>query len=397
MGRLWLISLCVLAAVPCADCAADPPEDALPLFDSSPAPATCCDSEGPTGSRVSFYADYLYWWLQRLQAPPLLTAGPPGSQAILGGPGTTLLRGGNRISSRHQNRYVGIRFGGEYWFDQCRTWGIEGDAFFLERDSTHLTVAPGNVPVLALPFVGPQGNAQSFVVSGLNPVFGPLSGGTTVYSRMELFGQQVNGMYNLARSSWGAWDLLGGVRFLQLRERLDLTSTARLQPVGITLLGVEDHFQTFDKFYGGQFGTRGRLTFGRLSVEARATVALGGDDEEIRNKGQTILQTPLSRLVIPHGLFVLPSNTGSFSRVAFGVVSEARLTVAYQLAKHVKLRAGYTLITWNGPVRPGDQVSPLNLGQLAPGGPHGPLLPQPSFKQDFFWAQGLSTGLEFCW
>jgi hypothetical protein len=126
-------------------------------------------------------------------------------------------------------------------------------------------------------------------------------------------------------------------------------------------------------------------------------VALGADDELIRNKGQMILQTPQERLVLPHGLFVLPSNSGSFSRVAFGVVTETRLTVAYQLARHVKLRAGYSVLTWDGPVRPGDQVGPLNLSQVSPGGVRGPFLPQPSFKQDLFWAQGLNTGIEFCW
>jgi hypothetical protein len=396
MRRLWLVPLACLAAAPCTGRADDLPEGLPPLFAISPTPPLGFSPPEQCGERLSLYADYLYWWLRRLRTPPLLTAGPPGSEAILGEPGTQLLRGGDRITSRH-DRYVGVRFGAAYWLDPCRTWGIEGDAFFLERDSTHLTVPPGVVPVLALPFTGPQGTPSSFVISGFNPALGNLSGGTTVYSRMELFGQQANGVCNLVRSSWGEWDLLGGVRFLQLRERLDLTSTARVLPAATTLLGLEDHFQTFDKFYGGQLGTKGKLIFGRLSLEARATVALGADDEDVRNKGQSILQTPQRKLVLPHGLFVLPSNTGSFSRVAFGVVTEARLTVAYELARHVRLRAGYSVLTWDGPVRPGDQVGPLNLSQVVPGGLRGPLLPLPRFKQDLFWAQGLNTGIEFCW
>lgn len=384
-----LVLLALLTAVPCAVRADEPPADPSPLFGAP-------DAE-ETGERLTLSADYLNWWLRRLRTPPLLTAGPAGSAAIPGAPGTELLRGGDRITSRHNNRYVGVRFGAAYWFDPCRTWGVDADAFFLERDSTHLTVAPGAVPVLALPFVGPQGNNNSSVVSGLNPVFGDLSGGTTVYSRMELFGQQANGVLNLGRSSWAEWDLLAGTRFLQLRERLDLTSTSRMLPMATMLLGLEDHFQTFDKFYGGQLGTKARVFFGRLSLEGRATVALGADDEQIRNKGQAIFQTPQVRLVQPHGLFVLPSNSGSFSRVAFGVVTEERLTVAYKLTPHVRLRVGYNLLTWNGPVRPGDQVSPLNLSQLSPGGLRGPLLPLPSFKQDLFWAHGVNSGLEFCW
>src|SRR5262249_30457359 len=278
-----------------------------------------------------------------------------------------------------------------------RTWGIEADAFFLERDSTNRTFRPGEVPVLAIPFIGADGRNHSFVVNGFNPEFGTLSGGTNVYSRMEFFGQEANVRYNLARSPGGEWDVFAGARFLQLRERLDLTSSARVLPERSTLIGLEDHFQTFDKFYGGQLGTSGRVRFGRVSLEGRAALALGGDDQLIRNKGQRIFHTPQQRQVQPYGLFVLPSNRGEFSRVAFDVVTELRLNVVYELTQHINLRAGYTLLTWDGPVRPGDQVRPINRSQVRPGGLQGPLQPLPNFKEDFFWAQGLNAGVELSW
>ena len=50
--------------------------------------------------------------------------------------------------------------------------------------------------------------------------------------------------------------LLGG-RFLQMRERLDLTGTSKVLPVESTLYGVTDQFNTFDKFYGAQVGLLG--------------------------------------------------------------------------------------------------------------------------------------------
>jgi hypothetical protein len=388
MRSLSVASLAFLLFVPCVARADDPFPDTESLFADPTDEASC--------NRLSLRADYLYWWLRRLRTPPLLTAGPEGSAALLGDPQTIILRGGDRITSRH-DRYIGIRTGADYWLDAERTWALEADAFFMERDSTHFTVHPGDVPVLAIPFVGAQGRNNSFVVSGFNPQFGDLSGGTTVYSRMELFGQEANVRYNLARCAGSEWNLFAGARFLQLRERLDLTSSARVLPEGSTLIGLEDHFQTFDKFYGGQLGGSGTLRFGRLALEGRAAVALGADDEEIRNKGQSIFHTPQQRQVQPYGLFVLPSNRGEFSRVSFDVVTEVRLNAVFELTQHVNLRAGYSLLTWDGPVRPGDQVLPINRSQVRPAGLQGPLQPLPNFKEDVFWAHGLNAGIELSW
>ena len=107
--------------------------------------------------------------------------------------------------------------------------------------------------------------------------------------------------------------------------------------------------------------------------------------------------TPQQRQVQPYGLFVLPSNRGEFSRVSFDVVTELRLNVVFELTRHVKLRSGYSFLTWDGPVRPGDQVLPINLSQVSPGGLRGPLQPLPNFKEDFFWAHGLNAGVELSW
>ena len=167
------------------------------------------------------------------------------------------------------------------------------------------------MPVLALPFVGPQGNNNSYVVSGLNPVFGNLSGGTTVYSRMELFGQQANGVLNLGRSTWAEWDLLAGTRFLQLHKRLDLTSTSRVLPASTTLLGLEDHFQTFDKFYGGQLGTKAQRLLRPLLAGGTGNGGPGGRRRGNTQQGTDDFPDAAVHLVQPHGLFVLPSNSGS--------------------------------------------------------------------------------------
>ena len=348
--------------------------------------------------RFHLHVDYLYWWLNRLETPPLLTSGPTGSSAIIGEPGTTILRGGDRITSRH-DRYIGVRGGFDYWFGSRpdRVWGFELDAFFMERDSTHFTVRQGQVPVLALPYIDEFGQNQSFVVSGSNPEVGSLLGSTRVYSRMEFFGQEGNVLFNLARSPVRQWNLFAGFRALQLRERLDLTSSASILPAMDTVIGLEDHFQTFNKFYGGQVGASGTIRAGRWSFEGRAAVALGANDVTLRNKGEFIYNTPQARVTSPYGLFVLPSNRGDFEHVSFDVVTEVRLKIACAVTRWLNLQVGYNFLTWAGPVRPGDQVVPINRTQVQAGGLQGTLQPLPQFTEDFFWAHGLNAGLEVRW
>lgn len=351
---------------------------------------------GDEPDRFHFQVDYLYWWLNRLQTPPLLTSGPTGSSGILGEPGTTVLRGGDRITSRH-DRYIGVRGAVDWWFGPERLWGLELDAFFLERDSTHYTVRHGAVPVLAIPYIDERGQNNSFVVSGNNREYGSLYGSTRVYSRMELFGQEGNFLLNFARTPDSQWNLFAGMRALQLRERLDLTSSASILPEMDTVIGLEDHFQTFNKFYGGQVGASGTLRAGRWFLEGRGAIALGLNDQQIRNKGQFIYHTPQARTAVANGLFVLPSNSGTFDNVSFDVVTEVRLKVGCELTRWLNVQVGYSLLTWAGPVRPGDQVVPINRTQVQAGGLQGALQPQPQFKEDFFWAHGFNTGIEVRW
>lgn len=332
--------------------------------------------------------EYLYWYLRKLDVPPILTAGPTGSTASLNEPGTTILRGGDRIESRH-DRYIGIRAQADWWFGDCNNVGVEADVFFLERDSTHFTVRHGQVPVLAIPFTdSAMGNQTSFVVNGFNPEFGNLFGGTRIYSRMELFGQEGNFLLNLMRDEEIHLDLILGTRFLQMRERLDLTSNARILPDQTTVIGLEDHIQTFDKFFGGQVGAKGQWKRGRWTLEGKAAVALGGNDQLIRNKGFTTVHSPESRQVTDVGLFVQPSNRGTFDRWSFDVVTELRANVGFDVSRHLRVITGYSLLTWNGLVRPGNQIQPTSRA----GG-----TPRPNFQEDFFWAQGGNVGLEVRW
>lgn len=346
--------------------------------------------------RVELHCDYLYWYLRRLPVPPVLAKAPAGASGRIGDPGTEVLRGG-RLTSRH-DRYIGVRPEIDWWLDDEHTVGVQVNAFFLERDSTHFTVRQNTVPTLAVPYIDARdGSQQARIIAGHSPSEGDLSGGTRIYSRMELFGQEGNALFDLARGDGYRVHWLVGGRFLQFRERLDLTSSSTVLPEQSTLLGLEDHFSTFNKFYGIQTGVAGEYRWGRWFIDGKASLALGVDEQRIRLKGESIRHVPGNRQSQPYGLFILPSNRGTQRRAEFDLVSEWRVNAGYELTCWLRVHAGYSLLTWNNPIRPGDLVEPINLTQVQPGGLVGPLRPEVPDKSDFFWAHGANVGLEIRW
>ena len=62
-------------------------------------------------------------------------------------------------------------------------------------------------------------------------------------------------------------------------------------PAGSNVV-VVDQFGTRNQFYGGQLGTIGTWKRGRWSIEGKAVVALGADDETIRRVGDFQEENP---------------------------------------------------------------------------------------------------------
>jgi len=372
-----------------------PPADVITMGDETGGQPNLSANPSP---RADIEVDYVLWFLRPMHVPPLLTTGAAGSAAILGDPGTALVYGDDRLQSRHDDRYNGIQVRGEWFLDDTQAIGVNGSAFFLERDSSNFTVKYQTISPIARPYVdATDGSQKSYIVAGVVPGVGELTGGFNAYSRIELFGEDLNAIFALlSDDSYRVYGLLGG-RFLQMRERLDLTGTALLLPAKNILYGLTDHIHTFDKFFGVQTGVQGEWRFGAFSVSGKATVALGADAQEIDNKGDRIYQTPFERLTQAYGLYVLPSNSGTFQREDLDVVTEVSLTLGWDLTRWLSLHVGYSLIMWNNPVRPGEQIQPVNLTQVAPGGLTGPALPGVPFKEDFFWAHGGHAGLELRW
>ena len=101
----------------------------------------------------------------------------------------------------------------------------------------------------------------------------------------------------------------------------------------------------------------------------------------------------------PGALLALESNSGTFSRDEFSVVSEFGATLGYALSARSRFLVGYTFIYWPNVVRAGEQID-LNVNTdllPPPQATDDPEVPAFAFNETNFWAQGISLGLEYRW
>ncbi len=352
-----------------------------------PAPLVPCQE-----SQWSLSGEYLVWFLRQGHIPPLLTTSSYASLGRLGQPDTQVLYGDQSLQTRHDDRFVGTRLTFD-WLNAEQTWGLEARAFFLERDSTHFKAVSNGSTLLAIPYYDARdGSSTSAIIAG--PTAAGIRDGAFVgYSRIELFGEEGNVVIPLQTQGALRWGMLLGARFLQMRDRFDLTAAGHLLPERAILYGLDDHLRVHNGFYGGQVGLKSEYTLGRWLFNARGTVALGADDQLVRAYGDRIYHTPQARTVTPYGLLVEPSNAGKFRRTAVDMVSEVGVNMGYQLTHHVSLFAGYTFLYWNNPLRAGDQIDTT----INPGAGTPPARPARPYKSEPFWAQGINLGLNLCW
>jgi hypothetical protein len=346
---------------------------------------TMFPSEGRTpledlAQRLYGSSEYLYWWLRDTRLPPWLTTSSPAAGGVLGVGDTTALFGGDRSGSNE--RFNGARVTLGYWFAKDR-FGVEFEAFFLPSVHSTFTATSNGSTLLALPFTDAvSGNPMSKIIAGPS-AGGLLSGSFTAYTATQLYGQQVNFVMLLAGDGVNrSIDYLGGLRFLEMHDRLNQTSIS--QNAGGTVLADFDQFYTHSTFYGFTFGLRSKVNWGAFSMQVRGLGALGGTDQEVQTSGTSLSGSP--------GFYVQNSNLGLFRRTRFDMVYETGVNLAWQPLPWLSVFGGYTFLWWVNPIRAGDQVdTTLNFTST---GPVRPLIP---FKQDALTAQGLNVGLALQW
>ena len=376
---------------------------AAPIAPQIPAPYFPTAVDCNPIPRVWGNAEYLLWWSKDAPVPtPLLTVGPqtPNLTPVLGQPGTSVLLGGNSVD-------VGIRSGGRFtlggWLNDQRTLGLEGSYLFLANQSTTRTFGSSGAvgsPFLALPFFdATTGSESSTRVSAP----GQFAGLAKLNVSSDLQGGELNGVRNLVRSEDWTIDLLGGFRYLGLREGLTYTTSSPAIVGPPDVFVSQDHFTTSNDFYGGQIGARVERRFGNFFVNTTAKVALGGTHQTVNIAGQLVTNdfnnfgTPQ---VFAGGYFTQPTNIGRQSDDRFAVLTDVTVNVGYQLTRSARIYAGYSLLYISNVVRPGDQIdrrinptqAPAIVG--VPFGLVGTPAPLPQIHHTDFWAQGMTFGLQ---
>lgn len=341
-------------------------------------------------------AEFVSWWMKDGRLPPLVTAGPTGSTAVLGEPGTVLQFGGG---DSDLNPFLGGQFRGGMWFDFEQLWGIEGAfQFASERSDDFVAFTPGGPgqPVIARPVVNVLTGRPASSAS-LLPDF--RTGVIDVYHSSRFLGGEGHLIRNLRCFPEGRLDLLLGFRYLELEERLEADEYGDLSDpiLGNLPTVLSDEFDARSRFYGGYLGLKASWELNRLTAEVLGRVSLGVTQQQIGILGVTGIGnlTPdgIRTLFFPGGLLAQPTNAGLVDRDVFGVVPEVGIRIGYQLLAPLRIHAGLSLLYWNRVVRVGDQVD-LGVNPDFPIAPDGPARPALSYKDSGFWLFGLSAGLE---
>jgi hypothetical protein len=366
--------------------------------------------------RVYFSGEYLLWRVRAAGLPPLVTttgsltaaellalegANPAFRPGALGQPGTTTLFGGSNLDL---GNFSGGRF--TLGIGIAQTLGFEATFFFLGKNTESFTASsPGTVGIFR-PFTDVTAGGQSAEFVSFPSL---TAGQINISYNTRMWGTEGNLRYPLLCGCNYKVDLLGGFRFLDLEESLNihesLTFLVSNAALGVTAgdnIQVLDGFGTINHFYGGQVGADFEYRRGRWLFGVTPKLALGDMHEVVNINGRTIFRPAAGGVTtVNGGLLAAPTNIGHHTGDSFAVVPEVGLKIGYQVTDHMKVFAGYDFLYLSDVVRPADQVdlrvNTTQIPRLVGTMPTlvGPARPAVLFNRTDFWAQGLMVGLEF--
>jgi hypothetical protein len=342
------------------------------------------------GPRFWVSGEYLFWNIHNGHTPALVTTSGPLSGGRLNEPDTVVLFGG----SIDYGDFSGARLTAGLWLDACRCYGLEGSAFFLQKRTVSFSAASTGNPLLARPFInastGQEDTNLSFDVD--TP-----ARAMRVSATSQLWGAELNGVLNLARGPACELSLLGGFRYLRLREDLKIGQESTLLEISARATDLtEDLFATRNDFYGGQLGLRSAWCWCNWRLDLTGKVAVG-ETHEVANINFVRVLNPTFPGFIPSGLLAAPTNAGHYTRDRLAFVPQVGINVGYQFTEHWRAFVGYDFLYWSKVARPGDEIDRVvNPNQVAGLGLNGgPARPAFNFNDSAFWAQGASAGIEF--
>lgn len=335
-------------------------------------------------------AEALFWTFKDSPTPvPIVTDG------VLGAPDTKVLLGGGDMGTGTND---GFRLKAGYTVNA--QWGVEGSLFYFPtRSSTRSVSSSGQLGStdLLLPFYDVTTNSENVTELSFSPSY---AGSVEEKLSSNLRGGEINARWTLSPQV----DLIGGLRYLRLRETYSIsTSSPYIAPQPVDIWMTNDTFGTTNSFYGVQIGARGKFDRDQWIFRGAAKLAIGTMKESVGISGDLTTNDYTNygaTQTFAGGYFALPSNIGNYSRNTFAVIPEGELTVGYRLTPALSLFVGYTALYVSNVVRPGQQISrninptqSVSYGNDPPVTPTGASQPTFQFNTTDFWAQGVSVGL----
>jgi hypothetical protein len=356
----------------------------------APMAAAPVQQADPPGLWASF--EYLNWQIRSGPSVPLIAAGNPLDPipGAIGQPGTRVLNGrGLDYDTRD-----GARLTLGAWLNSDRSRAVELSGFVLFNKA-------GDSLTVSTPMAGASGIYVPAVRTDLGrlgavSISDPLSGfagfaatGTT----SQLWGLEANLIENVARNECISLDVIAGLKYLDLLERLDLRGVSN-DLILANSFTFTDSFRTHNQFYGAQVGGQATYRHEWFFATLRGCLAVGVNEQTVEVNGAADLSGTVTG-TFPGGFFSQPSNMGTRSKCDFSVVPSAGLKVGVQCLECLSVFAGYDCLYWHRTVRPGGQIdtrvdTPLSLGGTVP----VRAFPAPEFNRTDFWAHGFSVGLD---
>ena len=347
-------------------------------------------------SRWSVSAELLYAWFKHSPTPvPIIT------DSYLDDPGVNVLLGGGSMDT---NPNAGLKLTGTYRIDS--RMGVELSGFYIPNRSTSRSVSstgqPGSID-LFLPYFDVPDNRENITEISYWPDY---RGSAQATLSNNLGGSELNVTWSMPPSDVVRIDLLGGFRFVQLRESYTITTSSPFNPPNpVDVWNTTDSFAARNRFYGLQLGARTAYEQGPWIGSLVGKVALGTMQQRVSVNG--FLETndynnygPTQ--IFSGGYLALPTNMGDHSRNTFAVVPEIGLNIGYRFTPQATVFISGSFLYLSNVARPGEQINRnINPTQSVAYGFDPPTtlvgLAQPSFNFNTtdFWASTVSIGFAY--
>jgi hypothetical protein len=405
-GVVWIAVACLAHAGSAFAQAPTPPESLPSPQTAAPAaePVTVSIAvpTGPTVDRYWLRIEYMTWFLPQSTIKfPIVTTGDTAVQGncvgVVGQPGTTVLLNSTGLSNE---RASGLRFVFGDWLAADESFGIEMSIFTNFQHTQRFadsSDANGNPGLYLSSFSTIMGAEDAALISEAASKFG---GSINITNRIEMWGVELNALFNITRTATTEWSWLAGLRYWQIRETFDLSAVTN-DLVLDQRTAIHDHFAATNDIIGGHLGLRFHSDLNRVTFDVAGKIFVGANSESRNIEGTTAISgiDAVNPGVYPVGFFAEPTNIGRTSRVVFVAIPSAEVRIGIRITDGITATIGYEVQYVSDAIRSTDQIDRnLNLSAHPVFGstPQAfPVAPGSAMRPADFFAHSLSFGLDF--